>query len=110
MLFKKTAESRLNPDFIDVTLQSYRSRWQEAKPDAKSIALEQEVKSAKTLSLPAIYFQGQVDGVNLPYVSENVGEKYSGPFKCIDMPGVDHFLSHEAPELLSSYLIEFLKN
>lgn len=106
--FDRTALSWENADFVDVTLHSYRSRWDEAEPDSKSAKLEAEVKSTKTLSLPTLYIQGEADGVNPPYVSENVHEKFTGPFQRIVMPGVGHFPSREAPELLSDYLVDFL--
>lgn len=107
-LFEKVAQSWKNKDFVAITLHSYRSRWEEAEPDPKSVKLENKVKSTKTLSLPALYIQGEVDGVNPPYVSENVHEKFTGKFKRIVMPGVGHFPSREAPELLADYLLDFL--
>lgn len=48
------------------------------------------------------------DGVNPPYVSENVHKKFTGPFSRIVMPGVGHFPSREAPDLLATYLLNFL--
>lgn len=106
--FNKTAESWKNPDFVDVTLHSYRARWEEAGPDPDSLKLEQEIKATKTLSLPVLYVQGEADGVNPPYVSENVHEKFTGYFKRVLMPGVGHFPSREAPEALAAHLLEFL--
>ena len=106
--FKQVAQSWANPDFVDVTLHSYRSRWDEAEPDPKSVALEEKVKSTKTLSLPALYVQGEVDGVNPPEFSKDVHKKFSGPFDQITMPGVGHFPSREAPNVLADHLIRFL--
>ncbi|MGI4805577.1 MAG: alpha/beta fold hydrolase [Janthinobacterium lividum] len=106
--FTQVAESWKNPDFVEVTLHSYRSRWDEAEPDPKSIKLEKEVKSTKTLSLPVLYVQGEVDGVNPLYTSENVHEKFTGQFQRIVMSDVGHFPSREASELLSDHLIKFL--
>jgi pimeloyl-ACP methyl ester carboxylesterase len=56
--FDRVATSFDNPDWIDVTLHSYRSRWDEAEPDPVSEALHDKVKATKSLGLPAIYFQG----------------------------------------------------
>ncbi|MGI4751233.1 MAG: alpha/beta fold hydrolase [Janthinobacterium lividum] len=107
-LFEQVAQSWKNKDFVDITLHSYRTRWEEAEPDPKSVQLENKVKSTKTLSLPTLYIQGEADGVNPPYVSENVHEKFTGSFKRIVMPGIGHFPSREAPDLLSAYLLDFL--
>lgn len=106
--FNQVAESWKNEDFVAVTLHSYQSRWDEAEPDTKSVELEKEVKSTKTLSLPALYIQGEADGVNPLYTGEDVHQKFTGRFDRIVMPGVGHFPSREAPDLLSGYLIQFL--
>ncbi|RYY29186.1 MAG: alpha/beta hydrolase [Sphingobacteriaceae bacterium] len=108
--FNQVAQSWKNKDFVAVTLHSYQSRWDEAEPDAKSVKLEKEVKSTQTLNLPTLYIQGEADGVNPPYTSENVHQKFTGYFKRILLPGVGHFPSREAPDLLAGYLIEFLKS
>ena len=107
--FAKVAQSWQNKDFVPVTLHSYQSRWEEVKPDPESIPLEEKVKSTKTLPLPAIYVQGMADGVNTPKTSEKVHEKFTGPFKRIELPGVGHFPSREAPAELTRYLLDFLK-
>lgn len=95
--FDRVATSFENPDWVAVTLHSYRARWGEAEPDPRSAWLEEKVKSVKTLSLPALYIQGEVDGVNPPSVSESVPSKFIGPFKRIVLPGVGHFPTREAP-------------
>lgn len=73
------------------------------------LKLEKKIKSTQTLSLPVLYIQGEADGVNPPYVSENVHQKFTGYFRRIVIPGVGHFPSREAPEELSNHLIPFLQ-
>jgi pimeloyl-ACP methyl ester carboxylesterase len=104
-LFDAVARSFENPDWVDVTLHSYRSRWGEAKPDPSSVWLERKVEATRTLSLPALFFQGEADGVNPPPVSETVAEKFTGPFKRILLPGVGHFPTREAPHAVAERLI-----
>ncbi len=84
-----------NPDWVDVTLHSYRSPWDEAEPDPTSKWLDDKVKATKALAPPAIYFQGELDGVNPPETSETVAEKFTGPFERIILPGVGHFPTRE---------------
>ena len=103
--FDRVAASFDNPDWVDVTLHSYRARWDEAEPDPRSQWLEDKVKATKQLSLPAIYFQGEADGVNPPEVSEKVGAKFSGPFERILLPGVGHFPTREAPAEVAARLV-----
>ncbi len=108
-LFEQVSESWKNPDFVNVTIHSYRSRWNEAEPDIKSTGLEERIKATETLALPVLYIQGEADGVNPPYVSENVYKRFKGYFKRVLLPGVGHFPSREAPAKLSKILLEFLK-
>lgn len=104
-LFERVAESFANPDWSDVTLHSYRSRWDEAEPDPASAWLDERSKATKTLAFPTLYFQGELDGVNPPRASERVAEKFAGPFERIVLPGVGHFPTREAPEVVAERLV-----
>lgn len=108
--FERTARSFDNPDWVDVTLHSYRARWDEAEPDPRSQWLEDKVKATRQLALPALYFQGEADGVNPPQVSETVAAKFSGPFERVLLPGVGHFPTREAPEKVAAKLLAHFKN
>jgi pimeloyl-ACP methyl ester carboxylesterase len=108
--FDRVARSFENPDWADVTLHSYRSRWDEAEPDPVSKWLNEKVKATKSLSLPTIYFQGEVDGVNPPATSEKVAEKFTGPFERIVLPGVGHFPTREAPNEVAKRLAQHFKS
>jgi pimeloyl-ACP methyl ester carboxylesterase len=106
VVFDHVAASFENPDWVDVTLHSYRSRWNEAEPDPASKWLDDKVKATKTLAIPAIYFQGELDGVNPPKTSENVAEKFTGPFERIVLAGVGHFPTREAPVEVAARLVK----
>ncbi len=108
-VFKRVATSFANPDWVDVTLHSYRARWDEAEPDPRSAWLEDKLKATRQLSLPTLYVQGEADGVNPPEVSEGVGAKFSGPFERVLLPGVGHFPSREAPAAVAAKLAGFLR-
>jgi pimeloyl-ACP methyl ester carboxylesterase len=103
--FERVSASFDNPDWVDVTLHSYRSRWGEAEPDSLSTWLDIKVKATKALGVPTIYFQGELDGVNPPAVSENISDKFVGPFKRIVLPGVGHFPTREAPRIVAAQLV-----
>ena len=104
--FERVAKSWDNPDFVPVTLHSYRARWDEADPDPASAWLEEKVKATRTLSLPAKYFQGETDGVNPPAANAQVPAKFSGPFELVSVPGVGHFIQREAAETVAIKLVE----
>lgn len=103
--FERTAQAWRNPDWVDVTLHSYQARWDEAEPDPASVWLEARIKKTTSLSLPAVYFQGEVDGVNPPSVGRNAASKFSGPFAFVTLPGVGHFTQREAPDAVAAKLI-----
>lgn len=106
--FEAVARSFYNPDWVDVTLHSYRARWDEAEPDAESAWLDRAVKDCKTLSLPTLYVQGLEDGVNPPASSEHVAEKFTGPFERVLFSGVGHFLPREAPAQVTAAVLRLL--
>jgi pimeloyl-ACP methyl ester carboxylesterase/sugar lactone lactonase YvrE len=105
--FQRVARSFENPDWVDVTLHSYRARWNEAEPDPRSQWLEDKVKATEALSLPTMYFQGAVDGVNPPSASATVPEKFNGAFAFVTLAGVGHFIQREHPDAVSRHLIQF---
>ena len=104
--FARVSRAWENPDWVDVTLHSYRARWDEATPDPRSRRLEAKVKATKALSLPTLYIQGEVDGVNPPSASATVPEKFKGPFEFLQLPGVGHFPTREAPDAVAAALLK----
>jgi pimeloyl-ACP methyl ester carboxylesterase len=105
--FERVARSWDNPDWVDVTLHSYRARWGEAEPDARSRWLEDKVKATRSLSLPALYVQGEADGVNPPAAAAQVPGKFDGPFEFVTLPGVGHFPQRERPAKVAALLTNF---
>ena len=103
--FDRVAQAFDNPDWVDVTLHSYRARWDEAQPDPRSRWLEERVKATPSLEVPTLYFQGMEDGVNPPSASRSVPSKFSGPFEMVSLPGVGHFTQREAPQAVAEHLI-----
>jgi pimeloyl-ACP methyl ester carboxylesterase len=108
--FNKVATSFDNPDWVDVTLHSYRARWGEAEPDPTSSWLDEKIQATKTLALPTLYFQGERDGVNPPKASEHVAEKFTGPFERIVLSGVGHFPTREAPAAVAPRLVKHFRS
>ncbi len=96
--FARVAKAWDNPDWLAITLHSYRARWGEAEPDPRSRWLEDKVMATPSLAQPAIYVQGVEDGVNPPAAARAVPEKFSGPFNFIEIAGVGHFPQREAPQ------------
>ena len=106
--FDAVAPAWDNPDWLGVTLHSYRSRWDEAAPDPRSAWLEDRIKATATLSLPALYIQGEADGVNPPSAAAAVPAKFTGPFEFVQLPGVGHFIQREAPDAVAAAVLRLL--
>ena len=106
--FDVVARSFDNPDWVDVTLHSYRARWDEAEPDPKSAWLERRVKDTPTLAVPTLYLHGDVDGVNPPATADGVAGKFTGPFERVTLAGVGHFPQREQPAAVAACLLRLL--
>lgn len=63
------------------------------------------MRETQQLAIPALYVQGEADGVNPPEMSEKVAAKFSGPFERVVLPGVGHFPTREAPAAVAARLI-----
>ena len=106
--FATVSKSFDNPDWVAITLHSYRVRWGEAEPDPQSVWLEDRIRETRSLSLPTVYFQGMEDGVNPPELSKDLHKKFSGSFDRIVLQNVGHFPQREDPEAVARELAIFL--
>jgi len=68
--------------------------------------LDNKVTATRTLALPTIYIQGELDGVNPPAASERIAEKFVGPFERVVLPGIGHFPMREAPAEIAVRLVK----
>jgi pimeloyl-ACP methyl ester carboxylesterase len=104
--FRTVAASFTNPDWATVTTHLYRSRWGEAGLDRRSLRIEAKIKATRRLQTPTLFIHGVPDGVQPPGMSDNMREKFAGPFGRICLDGVGHFPTREASELLGKKLVE----
>lgn len=105
--FARVARAWDNPDWLEVTLHSYRSRWNLAMPDPQGAWLVAKVEATKTLSLPVLIVQGQVDRVSPPDGLHGVADKFTGSFEIVTLARVGHFPQREAPDELAAHLLGF---
>jgi pimeloyl-ACP methyl ester carboxylesterase len=102
--FDQVAQSFRNPDWVSVTLHSYRSRWGEAAFDPRSLKLEAKIKATRRLAQPMIFVHGEKDGVTPPKASQEMAKKFRH-FRRIVLRGVGHFPPREAPTVVAKQLI-----
>lgn len=96
--FEATAASFDNPDFVDVTIQSYRHRYGNAPGDPAVEPLEQRLAAQPPITVPTIVLHGEADGVGPVVGSAGHARHFTARYERRVVPLAGHFLSREAPE------------
>jgi pimeloyl-ACP methyl ester carboxylesterase len=95
--FDATARSFDNPDFVDVTIQSYRHRYGNAPGDPAYDELEAALTAQPPVTVPTIVLHGEADGVGSPAASIPRDHLFTGGMERRSIPRAGHFLSRENP-------------
>src|SRR5262249_10418381 len=106
--FETTAKSFENPDWVDITLHSYRVRWGEAANDPRYREFDERAKAAKSISVPTLVIHGALDGATSPSASEHQGKFFVAGYARHVLDGIGHFPTREAPDKVASLLLPFL--
>jgi len=96
--FAATAQSFDNPDFVDVTIQSYRHRYANAPGDPALEPLEQRLAKQPRITVPTIVLHGACDGVGPAEQSETHARHFATHYERRVVPVAGHFLSRETPD------------
>lgn len=92
-----TTASFDNPDFVDVTIQSYRHRYGNAPGDPAYDAIEAALAVIPPITVPTIVLHGEEDGVGSPAGSIPRDRLFTGGFTRHLIPRAGHFLARENP-------------
>ena len=106
--FERSAPSWDNPDFVDVTIQSYRHRYGNAPGDPAYDDIERRLAAQPAITLPTIALQGEADGVQPPAAFAAQDRKFTGRFERRLLPGVGHNPPQEAPVEFARAILELL--
>jgi len=104
--FAQAAEAWKNPQFAEIVLHYYRTRWGGAL-SRRAYADLQAVLNAKPkpkISVPAIYVQGGADACDLAACSEEQAGAFSGGYERVLLKGVGHFPHREDPKAIAKLL------
>jgi pimeloyl-ACP methyl ester carboxylesterase len=96
--FAATAASFDNPDFVAVTIQSYRHRHGNAPGDPALQPIEERLAARPPITVPTVVLHGAADGVSPPAQSEHRPTQFNGPYDRRVIPTAGHFLSRENPD------------
>lgn len=98
-----------NPDWVDITLHSYRHRWGLALPDPHYALQEERLRHESMISVPTLTLHGTEDGANSPQTSEHKAHLFSGPYHRALLAGVGHFPQRENPGAVADALLAWLQ-
>jgi len=107
--FERTAVSFDNPDFVAVTIQSYRHRYANAAGDPALEDIERRLAAKPKIAVPTIALQGEADGVLPADISEQHAEFFTGPYERRVLPGIGHNPPQEAPKAVADAILELIR-
>jgi pimeloyl-ACP methyl ester carboxylesterase len=93
-----TVKSFGNPDFVDVTIQSYRHRYGNAPGDRTLDTLERRLAERPSITVPTIVLHGACDGVGPAEQSEAHARHFTARYERRVIPLAGHFLPRETPD------------
>jgi pimeloyl-ACP methyl ester carboxylesterase len=106
--FAEAAKSWTTPDFIEVTLHAYRSRWGHAPVDSQYDVLNDRFESTQSLSTPTLLIQGLEDRCLLAETTDGAGRAFTGGYRRALLDDVGHFLPREAPDEVAREILEHI--
>jgi pimeloyl-ACP methyl ester carboxylesterase len=107
--FAQSARSFDNPDFVAVVIQSYRHRYGYAPGDPALEPIERRLAGTPKIPVPAINLHGEADGIGPPATSEHHAQFFSGPYRRRLLPRVGHNVPQEAPDVVTSAVLELVR-
>ena len=107
--FERSASSFDSPDFVDVTIQSYRHRFGYAPGDPALEPIEQRLAGRPKIAVPTIALQGEADGVAPAQASDPHAAFFTGPYQRRLLPKVGHNPPQEAPRAFAEAILELTR-
>ncbi len=104
--FEATAKSFDNPDFVEITIQSYCHRYGNAPGDPAYDEIEHKLAVLPSIAAPSIVLHGECDSVGPPLTSASGSSHFSGRYERQLIPVAGHFLSRENPQAVVEAILE----
>ena len=95
--FNRSARAFDNPDYVDVTIHSYRHRLGHANGYPQYESLERDLAAQPVITVPTITLDGDADGVVAATDGVASARRFSGARQHRVIPNVGHNLPQEAP-------------
>jgi pimeloyl-ACP methyl ester carboxylesterase len=107
--YERSAVSFDNPDFVAVTIQSYRHRFGYAPGDPALEPIEQRLAAQPKINVPTIVLHGETDGIQPPPASESHGRFFSGPYERRVLAKVGHNPPQEASQAVAEAILQLTR-
>jgi pimeloyl-ACP methyl ester carboxylesterase len=107
--FERSAASFDNPDFVAVTIHSYRHRYGNAVSDPALEEIERRLASQPKITVPAIALQGEADGVLTPESSARHAAFFTGRYERRVLPRIGHNPPQEDPKTFAAAVLEMMR-
>jgi pimeloyl-ACP methyl ester carboxylesterase len=107
--YEKSAVSFDNPDFVAVTIQSYRHRFGYAAGDPALEPIEQRLAAQPAITVPTIVLHGASSGIQPPAGSQPHARLFTGPYQRRVLPKIGHNLPQEAPLVVADAVMELAR-
>ncbi|HIB12440.1 MAG TPA: alpha/beta hydrolase [Dehalococcoidia bacterium] len=107
--FNRSAASFDNPDFVEITLHSYRHRHRNAPGEDRFLEVERKLAEGPTISVPSIVLRGVDSGFGRP-TDEPSGDqaKFSNLVARRNVEGAGHDLPVQRPDAVAAALLDLL--
>jgi pimeloyl-ACP methyl ester carboxylesterase len=105
-VYDATGASFENPDFVDVVIQSYRHRHQNAPGDPALAPVEDRLASQPAITVPTIVLHGETDGVGPVASSAEHATHFTNSYERRVIPVAGHFVPNEAPEAVVQAIVD----
>jgi len=107
--FERSAVSFDNPDFVAVTIHSYRHRFGYAPGDPALEEIERRLAAQPKIAVPTMGLQGEADGVHPREASEKHAAHFTGPYQRRVLPGIGHNPPQEAPQAFADATLGLMR-
>ena len=108
LTFERSAPSFDNADFVTVTIQSYRHRFNYAAGDPALETIEAQLAAQPRIAVPTIVLHGEGSGIQPPQGSAHQAQHFAGPYQRRLLPRIGHNLPQEAPQIVADAVLELL--
>jgi len=107
--FNRSAASFDNPDFVEITLHSYRHRHRNAPGEDRFLEVERKLAEGPPISVPSIVLRGVDSGFGRPTDDPSGDQaKFSNLVARRNVEGAGHDLPVQRPDAVAAALLELL--